>query len=257
MPSFPPKKNATFTIILPIVDADGDLVASAATLTSVIAGADGVALLPAFAAGPVPVDETEGFYSIELTAAQMNFDRIAGVLKTTTAGAKNTPFVIYTSVAQIDDLIRATTPANTLDVNATGGVEVGSVQVGAIGAAAFAAGAIDNAAFNVTETLTANPAAGGIVAASFGAGAIDAAALAADAVDEIWDEVMTEPAQGIPSATPAFRTLLAYLYTALRNAITVTSSTKAFSNDAGTVTFKKALTDDGTTYTEAEAVAGP
>lgn len=49
----------------------------------------------------------------------------------------------------------------------------------------FAAGAIDNAAFNVTETLTANPASGGIVAGSFGAGAIDAAAIAADAVTKL------------------------------------------------------------------------
>jgi hypothetical protein len=53
---------------------------------------------------------------------------------------------------------------------------VGAVGAGAITAAAFAAGAIDNAAFNVTETLTANPAAGGIAAASFAAGAIDNAA---------------------------------------------------------------------------------
>ena len=56
---------------------------------------------------------------------------------------------------------------------------------GGIVAASFGAGAIDNAAFNVTETLTANPAAGGITAASFGAGAIDAAALNADAANEI------------------------------------------------------------------------
>ena len=68
---------------------------------------------------------------------------------------------------------------------------------------------------------------------------------------------MVEPAQGIPSATPAFRTLLAYLYTALRNAITVSSTELTFSNDAGTVTFKKALSDTGSVYTEAEAVSGP
>ena len=171
MPSFPPKKNATFTIYLPIVDADGDLVTSAATLSGTRSIDGG-----AFAATATPVEEGEGFYSIALTAADMNGDAIAGVLKTTTSGAKNTPFVIYTVAAQMDDLVRATTPANTLDVNATGGAEVGSFQAGAITAAAFAAGAIDNAAFNVTETLTANPAAGGIVAASFGAGAIDNAA---------------------------------------------------------------------------------
>ena len=201
MASFPPKKNTAFTIYLPILDADGDPVTAAAALTSQISG-DGAV----FAAGPTPVEEGEGFYSIALTAANMNFDNISGVLKTTTSGAKNTPFSIYTVAAQMDDLVRATTPANTLDVNATGGVGVGTFETGAITAAAFAAGAIDNAAFNVTETLTANPAAGGIVAASFGAGAIDAAAIATDAigaaelaagavdkiVNAVWDETTAE-----------------------------------------------------------------
>ena len=100
----------------------------------------------------------------------------------------------------------------------------------------------------------------GRIDTSIGAMAADvltAAALAADAVDEIWDEAMVEPAQGIPSATPAFRTLLAYLYTALRNAITVSSTELTFSDDAGTVTFKKALSDAAGVYTEAEAVSGP
>jgi hypothetical protein len=60
---------------------------------------------------------------------------------------------------------------------------VGSVASGGITSASFAAGAIDNAAFNVTETLVANPAAGGITAASFAAGAINAAAIATGAID--------------------------------------------------------------------------
>ena len=96
-----------------------------------------------------------------------------------------------------------------------------------------------------------------IAAGSFTAGALDAAALNADAVDEIWDEPMVELAQAIPSATPAMRALLALLYMIARNQITVTSTNKTFSNDAGTVITKKALSDDGTTYTEAEAIAGP
>jgi hypothetical protein len=53
---------------------------------------------------------------------------------------------------------------------------------GTIAAGSFASGAINNTAFNVTETLTANPASGGIVTASFGAGAIDANAIAANAI---------------------------------------------------------------------------
>ena len=48
-----------------------------------------------------------------------------------------------------------------------------------------------------------------------------------------------------------------YLYMIARNQVTVTASSKTFSNDAGTVVFKKALSDDGVTYTEAEVAAGP
>jgi hypothetical protein len=80
---------------------------------------------------------------------------------------------------------------------------------------------------------------------------------AAALVDLVWDEALAELAQAAPSATPAMRAAVAALYMALRNAVTVTSTTKTFSNDAGTVVFKKALTDDGTTYTEAETVTGP
>lgn len=76
-------------------------------------------------------------------------------------------FVIFiTSVAYFDDLVRATTPANTLDVNATGGVEVGALQDAVI------------------------------TAASVATDAFDADALAVDAIAEIvnaiWDELTTE-----------------------------------------------------------------
>lgn len=108
---------------------------------------------------------------------------------------------------------------------------------------------------------------GGIVATSFAAGAIDATAiaanaigaseLAADAVDEIWDEAIAELAQGAPSATPAMRAALAMLYMMARNQITVDAAFKTFSNDAGTVVFKKAVDDNGTTYTETEMETGP
>lgn len=69
-------------------------------------------------------------------------------------------------------------------VNALGAdtITAASIQADAIGSSEIATAAIGNDEFNVTETLTANPASGGIVAASFGAGAIDAAAIAADAI---------------------------------------------------------------------------
>ena len=96
-----------------------------------------------------------------------------------------------------------------------------------------------------------------IGAAAFAAGAVDANALAADAVDEIWDELMVEQSQGIPAAAPALRTVLAYLYMGLRNRILITNTSKQFTNDALTVVWKKALSDDGTTYQEDEGVSGP
>lgn len=91
------------------------------------------------------------------------------------------------------------------------------------------------------------------------AAVITAAAFAADAIDLIWDEAMVELAQAAPSSTPAMRALLAALYMALRNQVTVDdgAACKTFSNDAGTVIFKKCFSDNGTVYTETEAETGP
>jgi hypothetical protein len=46
------------------------------------------------------------------------------------------------------------------------------------------------------------------------------------------------------------------LYMALRNKLDVTSGFKEVHNNAGTVITKKALSDDGTTYSEAKAESG-
>lgn len=73
-----------------------------------------------------------------------------------------------------------------MDVDASGGVEVGSFQAGAIGAAAFAAGAIDNAAI----------AADAIGASEIAADAIGSSELAATAAAEIADAVWDEAVSG-------------------------------------------------------------
>lgn len=184
MPSFPPKKNTAFTIYLPIVDADGDLVAAAAALTSQISG-DGAA----FAAGPTPVEEGEGFYSIALTAANMNFDNISGVLKTTTTGAKNTPFSIYTVTRQIDDLTFPVVSGRGIDVDATNGVEITANQAvnvaqwSGVAVNALIAGRVDANAQVVGDKTGYAIGAGGIASTAFAAGAIDAAAIATGAID--------------------------------------------------------------------------
>jgi hypothetical protein len=121
----------------------------------------------------------------------------------------------------------------------------------------------------VGRTFVNAIAADAITAASIATDAIDADALAADAVTEIGAEVNTqvsdvmktdtiaEMAQGAPPATPTFEQAVMYVYMALRNKIDVTAALKEFHNDAGTVIWKKALSDDATTYSEAEGVSGP
>ena len=70
-------------------------------------------------------------------------------------------------------------------------------------------------------------------------------------------DTITEPGQAIPPVNPTVFEALGLLVVGLRDKLTVTSSSKKFHNDAGTVLFKKALSDDGVTYTEDKAVSGP
>ena len=72
-------------------------------------------------------------------------------------------------------------------------------------------------------------------------------------------DTTTEPSQAAPPATPTMQEILTYLYVALRDRVDVdtVSGSKEFYNDAGTVIFKKAMTDAGGIYSEAKAVIGP
>jgi len=83
-----------------------------------------------------------------------------------------------------------------------------------------------------------------IAALSIPTAAQNAAAVAAEAITEL---------ATVPGASPTLKQAMALLYMALRNKVTVTSSQKKIHNDAGAVLATKALTDDGTTYTEDEA----
>ena len=78
-----------------------------------------------------------------------------------------------------------------------------------------------------------------------------------EVVDVLKTDTISDLSQGAPPATPTFEEAVMYLYSALRNKIDVDSSNKEFHNDAGTVIWKKGLSDNGTTYTEAEGVTGP
>lgn len=83
----------------------------------------------------------------------------------------------------------------------------------------------------------------------------------AEVSDVLKTDAISEMAQGAPTATPTFEEAVMYLYMALRNRLDVDTSGgtdyKEFYNDAGTVIWKKAVSDDGSTYTEAEGITGP
>lgn len=68
---------------------------------------------------------------------------------------------------------------------------------------------------------------------------------------------ISELSQAAPPAEPTLKQAIMLEYMALRNKVDITSSYKEVHNDASTVIAKKALTDDGTTYSEAEMESGP
>ena len=76
-------------------------------------------------------------------------------------------------------------------------------------------------------------------------------------VNAALDTAISELGVAAPAATPTMRTGLMLMYMALRNKTVVqTSGTDALElyNDAGTKICSKALTDDGSDFTEAEMV---
>lgn len=70
-------------------------------------------------------------------------------------------------------------------------------------------------------------------------------------------ETLAELAQAIPDAVPTLEKAISLFHMMTRNKFTSTATLLQIFNDAGVVIAKKVLADDGTTYTETEAVSGP
>ncbi len=83
---------------------------------------------------------------------------------------------------------------------------------------------------------------------------LSAAAVNAEVVDALNVDTYAEPT-GVPAATASLVTKIGRTHQWLRNRFDVTATDKTFYNDAGAALWKKPLSDDGTTYTEAEGVA--
>lgn len=99
--SYPMKKNTSVKIVFPILDADGDLVISAAALDSEYS-------LDGGAFSDCTNEATEigstGIYHLTLTAGETNGDVVCIQVKTTTSGAKTTVLVFYTSAQTLDEV---------------------------------------------------------------------------------------------------------------------------------------------------------
>jgi hypothetical protein len=83
---------------------------------------------------------------------------------------------------------------------------------------------------------------------------LSAAQVATEIADALGTDTYAEPT-GVPAATASLAAKLGRLYMALRNGIEVTEDSKTFLDDSGAAEWQKALSDDGTTYTEDEASA--
>lgn len=80
-------------LVFPILDNDGDLVTGAAGLDSEISKDQGTATDCSNEATEIAT--STGMYYLDLTAAEMEADCVAVIVKTTTTDAKTTPLVVY------------------------------------------------------------------------------------------------------------------------------------------------------------------
>lgn len=78
----------------------------------------------------------------------------------------------------------------------------------------------------------------------------------AEVLDVMETDAISEPSQGIPSATPSMKEILAYFWMAFRNQGTATSAQMTIASDDGTVLAKATLSDNGTTFTKSEMISG-
>ena len=88
-----PIKNEAYRVTFPILDGDGDLVSGAAGLDCEYSGDAGA--FDDCTNEAIEIATSSGIYYLDLTAAEMNYDTVAVLIKTSTSGAKTTPIVFY------------------------------------------------------------------------------------------------------------------------------------------------------------------
>jgi len=179
-----PKRGVAFTVVFPILDADGDLVTGAAALDSEISKDLGTFADCTNEASEIAT--SSGMYSLVLTAAEMTADIVAIIVKSSTEDAKTTPIVLYPATRDTNDLAYPATSGRSLGVDASGNVAadvklwlaaaplalssqrvqvlVGAMANNVVSAAAFAQAAADKVWGTAARALTA----GGVTAIADG-----------------------------------------------------------------------------------------
>ena len=186
------KKNEATIIVFPMVTAASpETFDTGETVTDTAYYSDAEGTLTSLAiTDTVSEIGSTGMYELSLTASEMNHDLI--IIKMTSGTAADSAIIIRTRAVDLDDLVRATTPANTLDVNAAGeaGIDLDNTS------GTLTSADITSVAGAAVTSLGANV----ITAASINANALDnkgnwnvdktGYALSAAGVDAIWDETM-------------------------------------------------------------------
>lgn len=101
MADWPPKKNAAFSVVFPIYDADGDLVTGATGLDSEVSK-DGGTFTDVTPDEAAEIATSSGMYELDLSATEMNADRVAVITKSNEG--KTAVNVMYTATRQLIDL---------------------------------------------------------------------------------------------------------------------------------------------------------
>lgn len=114
-----PFKGVAYRVTFPIFDADGDLVTGAAGLDSEVSK-DGDTFADC-TSGATEIATASGMYYLDLTAAEMDANTVAIIVKTSTSGAKTTPIVLYPEKKlQVDGVVDSaatTTEIPTISLN--------------------------------------------------------------------------------------------------------------------------------------------
>ena len=157
-------------------------------------------------------------------------------------------------LALTSDHVAAATGKTVAITISKNGAAFGNPSAGATNATEIASGwyYVD---LSTTDTGTLGPLAVRGTAASSDDAAVNFRVV--DPVSAGFDGALADPSQATPSATPSWKVAVMALYSALRNKKTVSGGQKYYYNDAGTVVYKSAVSDDGSTATEDELVSGP